>query len=268
MLQTGESPVHEHITPRMNGHTDWVFSYHRRSEISWAWGHFVPHGRYDLLPYYLPLDTPVGKKYAEILRTKDSKLTTDYRKLLVNRTKQTLWMVSNCGVKDRLNYARELATLGVKLTHYGPCGNAGRCPRNSDCEKNAYVTYKFYLAFENSHCEDYVTEKLWKCLQHGMLPIVMGPSVQNVAQLLPPDSFLHVQNFSSPKALADYIQYLDTHNEAYLRYHAWRKTYEVVDGMKCQFLWACDMCKKMHDPKKPPYRDLSQWWTPKRQCGR
>lgn len=39
--------------------------------------------------------------------------------------------------------------------------------------------YKFVIAFENSACEDYVTEKLWRPLAVGVLPIYYGaPNIE------------------------------------------------------------------------------------------
>lgn len=39
--------------------------------------------------------------------------------------------------------------------------------------------YKFTLAMENSICDDYITEKLWRPLHLGSVPIVLGsPKVQ------------------------------------------------------------------------------------------
>lgn len=39
--------------------------------------------------------------------------------------------------------------------------------------------YKFNLATENAICDDYITEKLWRPLQVGSVPIVLGsPKVQ------------------------------------------------------------------------------------------
>lgn len=34
--------------------------------------------------------------------------------------------------------------------------------------------YKFAIAIENAICEDYVTEKLWRPLHVGTIPIVLG----------------------------------------------------------------------------------------------
>ena len=39
--------------------------------------------------------------------------------------------------------------------------------------------YKFALAMENAICNDYITEKLWRPLMVGTIPIVFGsPKVQ------------------------------------------------------------------------------------------
>ena len=59
-----------------------------------------------------------------------------------------------------MEYARELAKyIGVDI--YGSCGTK-RCPRNSDqCFDMLNKDYKFYLAFENSNCKDYITEKFY-----------------------------------------------------------------------------------------------------------
>ena len=54
-------------------------------------------------------------------------------------------------------------------------------------------------------------------IQGGMLPIVMGPRIENYERMLPPDSFLHVDNFTDVSALAEYIKYLDNNDDAYMR---------------------------------------------------
>lgn len=39
--------------------------------------------------------------------------------------------------------------------------------------------YKFVIAFENSICNDYITEKLWRPLTIGVVPIYFGaPNVR------------------------------------------------------------------------------------------
>ena len=58
--------------------------------------------------------------------------------------------------------------------------------------------YKFYLAFENSNCYGYVTEKFFKTLGKGLVPIVMGGS-KNYEKIAPPNSYINVDDYKSPQ---------------------------------------------------------------------
>jgi glycoprotein 3-alpha-L-fucosyltransferase len=82
---------------------------------------------------------------------------------LKHKTKMAAALISNCESVDRLDYIGELQKHGVGVDIYGYCGQP--CPRglnlNEFCFKMIESKYKFYLAFENSRCEDYITEKLW-----------------------------------------------------------------------------------------------------------
>lgn len=79
-----------------------------------------------------------------------------------NKTKQVAWFVSNCAARNgRLQYAHELQKY-INVDIYGSCGTK-RCPRvrQDECFKLLDREYKFYLAFENSNCKDYITEKFF-----------------------------------------------------------------------------------------------------------
>jgi hypothetical protein len=50
---------------------------------------------------------------------------------------------------------------------------------NDDAFLQLMAKYKFTLAFENALGEDYITEKLWRPLKLGSVPIYLGsPSVK------------------------------------------------------------------------------------------
>lgn len=55
--------------------------------------------------------------------------------------------------------------------------------------------YKFYLAFENSVCRDYATEKFYNALLYNTVPIVYGGA--DYAKLAPRQSYIDVRNFTS-----------------------------------------------------------------------
>jgi hypothetical protein len=82
--------------------------------------------------------------------------------------------------------------------------------------------YKFYLSFENSNCRHYITEKLFvNALMCNTLPIVMGAHPADYSRSAPRHSYLHVDWFGSPKALANYLHYLDRNQSAYNEYFSW-----------------------------------------------
>ena len=82
---------------------------------------------------------------------------------------------------DREDYVKELEKY-FPVHIYGGCGTCS-CPENdcgstynikSKCLDFISENYMFYLSFENSICLDYVTEKFFKALNVGILPIVLG----------------------------------------------------------------------------------------------
>ncbi|CAG0906686.1 unnamed protein product, partial [Cyprideis torosa] len=61
--------------------------------------------------------------------------------------------------------------------------------RSLECQKKMSEKYWFYLAFENSVCEEYVTEKLGRALDTHSIPISMA---NQTGVQLPPHSYLKV----------------------------------------------------------------------------
>ena len=68
------------------------------------------------------------------------------------------------------------------------------------CDMNN--TYKFYLAFENSICPDYVTEKFFDIFKYryNVIPVVYNGA--DMAAIAPPHSYISVRDYSSVEHLA------------------------------------------------------------------
>ncbi len=98
----------------------------------------------------------------------------DYHK---RKKKFAFALISNCQNNSRrLDYIRELRTHRIQIDVYGRCGNK-KCPNfkdKSECKKYLANEYMFYLAFENSLCDDYITEKFFSTLKLNIIPVVLG----------------------------------------------------------------------------------------------
>ena len=166
-----------------------------------------------------------GSHRSAVEATKRWKYTTDKSSSLWKKTKLAIWAVSNChrlpGATERLLYAKSLVKAGLKLDKFGKCFQ-------QKWDESRLITlvqhYKFYLAFENSlHCPDYVSEKFWRnSIKAGLVPIVWGPTKEDVLRVAPPNSFIHAEDYSSPKDLVNYLNYLDKNYTAYMEFHKWR----------------------------------------------
>jgi alpha-1,3-fucosyltransferase len=104
--------------------------------------------------------------------------------------------------------------------------------------------YKFYLSFENSLCEDYVTEKFFKVLNYTIIPIVLGGA--NYSRIAPAKSFIDVIDFQSIAQLAEYIKYLDQNETAYAEYFEWKNYFRTSMTLKNGFCQLCQVTYVRH----------------------
>ena len=91
---------------------------------------------------------------------------------------------------------------------YGKCG-AHHCSRKNEreCYRNMERHYKFYLSFENSICDDYVTEKFFNILSYNVIPVTFGGA--NLTALgAPPRTHVDAISFGSVKKVVNYLRTL------------------------------------------------------------
>lgn len=114
---------------------------------------------------------------------KEMNETSEYVKIKLRKKRlAAIWFVSNCEASERLEFVgelqKELARYDHRVDVYGNCGDR-LCPTENmdsfdECYAQVESTYYFYLAFENSFCVDYVTEKILTALEHFSVPVVFG----------------------------------------------------------------------------------------------
>lgn len=190
------------------------------------------------------------------------------------RRKPVLWLVSNCDTSSkRETYARQLqryidvdvmgdcSPQNVILRQQNSCGKR----QKRSCERQLAGRYFFYLAFENTVCKDYVTEKAWTWLRKGVVPVVLGGA--DYANQLPAHSYIDVRDFRSPRHLADYLLSVMSSEQLYSSYHAWRHTQTVVPPLMSRL---CSICKFAYDTLGDVQiiQDVNKMWSADKYCSK
>ena len=233
------------VSQMPDGFFNWTITYKRTSDFPIPYGHYIP------LDYSGAAAVKAGGpvNYAE------------------GKDKLVAWAVSHCGTV-REKYVQELVKY-IKVDVYGNCasvyGQNNECPRSSPRCDELFKTYKFYLAFENSVCTDYITEKFWRSLRWKVVPIVL--STDYYTPVAPPGSFISVQEFPTVKALAEHLLYLDKNDTAFNEYFRWRQKFTARQRHWFQFT-ACDICDALHDRCRQAgrYDRLQSFWNAPTDC--
>ena len=179
-------------------------------------------------------------------------------------------MVSNCDAhSERLQFVKEVQEH-FPVDIYGKCGTK-KCSYSSshNCFKSLGKDYKFYLAFENSNCRDYITEKFYyNALGNDMIPIVMGARPEDYKRVAPHKSYIHVDDFEGgPMQLANYLMKLEANDELYNEYFKWKGTGEMINTK-----YLCRLCAMLHEPafidvtRKLQPQNFNDWWNAKGTC--
>lgn len=180
------------------------------------------------------------------------------------------WLVSHCG-KQRDKLVRKLMNY-IPVHVYGACAPSFSqnriCERRDASCRKTLRRYKFYLAFENSNCIDYITEKYWiTSLQNDIVPVVLGGGNYSDRNLAVPGSFINVLDFVSVKDLADYLIMLDKNDKAYNEYFSWKNDYYVDFPSS----WTCQLCAMLNNDSLPvkwyDYEYFKVFWGREYNCG-
>ena len=222
-----------------------LYEYRRLERLSFNWTMTYRSDSTFPIPYarierVMPLPAPIGSaqldRYIKYFGQKAAKASPGNGNMAEGKVGLAVQLVSNCHSYSRLEaYVRELRRY-VPVDIYGKCGefkcsgdrgevqevnsiaekdklSSGKTilPTASkrlagDCHKLVATKYKFFLAFEDSICKDFVTEKFFAMFNGNldMVPVVYGGG--NYSAIAPPNSFIDASKFGSPKALAHHLK--------------------------------------------------------------
>lgn len=90
----------------------------------------------------------------------------------------------------------------------------------------------------------------------GAVPIILGSRNEINFRLLPPNSYLNVVDFKSPKDLADHLWFINaTLEENYLQLQEWRKNLAVLNEhayMNTPSVHYCRLCEALNYNDEQP----------------
>jgi hypothetical protein len=119
--------------------------------------------------------------------------------------------ITNISAGNLITYRNGLGIEGtrMKMVHvYGrgwPKGvSRGDTRARWKATKPAILSkYHFCLCFENTHAENYVTEKIWDSIVNYCLPVYMGSPW--IYKIFPKDSFIDYETLGTPTKLFEFV---------------------------------------------------------------
>ncbi|XP_047471251.1 alpha-(1,3)-fucosyltransferase C-like [Penaeus chinensis] len=208
------------------------------------------------------LDSDIPNPYGRVYRLRQPHPPSDYN-YAGNKTKLVAWVVSNCKTQSGREQVVQALKKWIKVDVYGRCGPL-KCPRSTECTEMLNATYKFYLSFENSLCQDYATEKFFGTLKLNVIPVVYG--LGNYSIQAPPHSYIDALSFPSVKKLAEYLLYLDSNDTAYNEYFRWKAYHHFPMNFAKFSRPFCEICERLHTDNKKSVYNLRHWFVTKSHC--
>jgi hypothetical protein len=158
----------------------------------------------------------------------------------------------------------------------GKCGRP--CPKafdngtTGDCKLIISQKYKFFLAFENSICKDYITEKMFDILPYNIIPVVYGYGPYHWH--IPKSAYINAFDFKTPVELTKYMIYLASNKTAYNGYFEWKRFVKYNgDRKRINRANICEMCIMLNIDEEYGFEkkfieDLDLHWNVKSNCKR
>ena len=93
--------------------------------------------------------------------------------------------------------------------------------------------------------------------RNDVIPVVMGAHPEDYRRAAPPNSYIHVDDFDSPRQLAEYLLKLASDDALYNEYFRWKGTGEFINTK----FWCrlCSMLNTLPD-QRIWYDSVSNWW--------
>jgi len=102
-------------------------------------------------------------------------------------------------------------------------------------------------------------------VSNDVVPVVMGAPRVDYERAAPPQSFIYVDDFESPRHLAEFLRLVAADRDLYNSYFRWQGAGEYIDTK----FW-CRLCALLHETRRTGrhsvYDRLNDWWRGPGAC--
>ena len=227
---------------------NWTMTYSKQADI------YLPYG-----------------KLEPRTKTKSAK-RRNFTELASSKTKDAVWVVSHCHTDSKRELYVETLKHYIGVETLGACGKpwCGKAHNHElgDCFSVLNTSYKYYLAFENNLCEDYITEKFFENYKYDILLVVRGGKPRERPIEADEPAYISTSDFPNAHALGFYLRDLKRNWTLYAKMLAAKEKYKVVTYSELFQRAMCDVCERLHNLNKyrKTYKDVYKWMQTKEQC--
>ena len=206
---------------------------------------------------------PYGKL---VRRNTQSRHERNYQASVQNKSKDALWIVSHCKTYSKREQYVSILKQYISVDILGACGERWDCGivynhAMGDCFDILNSTYRYYLAFENALCDEYISEKFFENYKYDILQIVRGGNPKQRPLNISKEAYISTSDFKTAHDLGKYLKNLSRDTTKYAAMLKVKDEYEVVSYIELFEEAACDICQRLHNLKehKSSYMDVSKW---------
>ena len=215
------------------------------------------------------LDSDIPYRYGQFVQRADEKRKgKNYTKIFKEKHKMAAWIVSHCNSSSKREAYVEKLKKYIDVDTFGDCFGGKECSRTNQCECFDHIekTYKFYLAFENSFCHDYITEKAYNWTTRNIIVVVRGPPEYHLH--LPDGSYIATDDFRTVKDLAYFLLDIGNDEKRYIKYLRTSEDYVLRSMYDQPQIAYCKLCEKLNnlEANRKSYKSISDWWDGKGVC--
>ena len=213
---------------------------------------------------------PYGKI---VLRQGGAWRSRDYHAIANNKTKDAVWIVSHCKTSSKRENYVDILRKYISIDILGACGKRWACGRAHDhfsgnCFDILNSTYRYYIAFENAICDEYITEKFFENYNYDIIQVVRGgnPNMRPIDTKR--DAYISASDFKTAHELGRYLKTLSRDTNRYASMLKAKDEYQAVPYTELFKNAACDICMRLHNQEKytSVYGDINKWMKTSEPC--